>query len=79
MPKWMFWLGGGATRLGQYPACEHLNCALDYLLDDKEENLIAIEEICNAIIKSGGYFKGPIASRLAVEGFGGFVRRENVR
>ena len=69
MAKWIFSLGSRESRLGQYPACEHLNCALDYLLDDKKENLRAIEEICNAIIKSGGYFKTPIASRLAAEGF----------
>ena len=42
-------------RLAKYPACEHLNQALWYLLKKPEENREAIGEIVYAIVKSGGY------------------------
>ncbi len=78
MPKWMFMACGRGSEIGTYPACDHLNCALGYLLDDAEENRTAIEEICYAITKSGGYFYSQIASMLTIQGFGHFVSRKNV-
>lgn len=42
-------------QLAKYPACEHLNMALWYLLKKPEENRDAIGEIVYAIVKSGGY------------------------
>ncbi len=44
-----------ARSISRYPACEHLNMALWYLLKKPEENLDAIGEIVYAIVKSGGY------------------------
>ena len=41
---------------GEYPACDHLNVALRYLLDNADENRFAIEEIVFAITKANGYF-----------------------
>lgn len=66
------------ARFGIYPACEHLNCALGWLLDDAEKNREAIEEICYAITKANGYFYGYIANSLVMYGFGRFVSKENV-
>lgn len=66
-------------EIGSYPACDHLNVALGYLLHDADENRLAIEEICYAITKSGGYFYSHIASLLSVTGFGYFVNKGNVR
>lgn len=44
-----------ARLISKYPACEHLNTALWYLLKKPEENRDAIGEIVYAIVKSGGY------------------------
>lgn len=44
-----------ARSISKYPACEHLNMALWYLLKKPEENRDAIGEIVYAIVKSGGY------------------------
>lgn len=35
-------------RLGEYPACDHLNIALMKLLKNADENRVAIEEILYA-------------------------------
>ena len=78
MPKWMFRFGAREPRIAEYPACDHLNHALDYLLEDAECNKRAIEEICYAITKAGGYFYSHIASLLAVKGYDHFVSRGNV-
>lgn len=78
MPKWMFRVGARRSRIAEYPACDHLNVALGYLLEDVEENRRAIEEICYAITKAGGYFYSHIASLLVVNGLGHFVSKENV-
>ena len=56
-------------RLGCYPACDHLNVALRVLLKKPEENRIAIEEICYAIEKAGGYLYDSVAEELEL--FGG--------
>lgn len=42
-------------QLAKYPACEHLNQALWFLLKNPETNREAIGEIVYAIVKSGGY------------------------
>ena len=68
----------GEKRLATYPACDHLNVALGYLLENADENRRPIEEICYAITKSGGYFYTHIASLLSVTGFGYFVNKANV-
>ena len=49
---------------GEYPACEHLNVALQYLLDSADENIIPIEEIVYAISKSNGYFFDDVKNAL---------------
>jgi hypothetical protein len=41
-----------ARSISKYPACEHLNMALWYLLKKPEENRDAIGEIVYAIVKS---------------------------
>lgn len=74
----MFRLCGRENKIGTYPACDHLNMALGYLLHDIDENHKAIEEICYAIIKADGYFYSHIASLLAVNGYDHFVSKENV-
>ena len=40
-------------RFSQYPACDHLNCALNILLQNYEYNTVAIEEICYAPRETG--------------------------
>ena len=66
------------SKLAIYPSCDHLNVALSYLLEDPEENRRAIEEICYAITKAGGYFYKHIANTLVFYGLGYFVSEENV-
>lgn len=51
-------------KLSRYPACDHLNIALAYLLKNPENNRFAIEEIRWAIVKSGGYFYQHVAKGL---------------
>lgn len=51
-------------RIGTYPSCDHLNCALEVLLEKPLENKTAIEEICYAIDKAGGYFYDHIKDSL---------------
>lgn len=51
-------------RIGTYPSCDHLNCALEYLLEKPAENKTTIEEICYAIDKAGGYFYDHIKDGL---------------
>ena len=58
---------------GKYPACDHLNIALDKLFIDPETNKDAISEICYAIIKADGYFYDHIKSKLKAHGFNQFV------
>jgi hypothetical protein len=50
---------------GEYPACDHLNVALRYLLDSADKNRIPIEEIVYAIEKSNGYFYDDVKNALA--------------
>lgn len=78
MPKWLFRGGARGARLAEYPACDHLNVALDYLLKNAEENRRAIEEICYAIVKAGGYFYAHVANALVFYGLGQFVSEGNV-
>lgn len=56
-------------RLAKYPACEHLNQALWYLLKKPEENRDAIGEIVYAIVKSGGYINDVHEKSLKEMGF----------
>ena len=64
--------------IARYPSCEHLNMALDALLGnhDDEDAQFAIEEICNAINKAGGYYTNRVANLLSMYGFGGYVAKE---
>ena len=50
--------------LGEYPACDHLNCALRRLLGSAEENRFVIEEIVFAITKSCGYIDDDVKDAL---------------
>ena len=62
------WMVMGMFRkrkpFGEYPACDHLNCALRKLLDSAEENSVAIEEIVYAITKSNGYIYDDVKDAL---------------
>ena len=49
---------------GRYPCCDHLNNALRFMLMDWKNNVHAIEEIYQAIIKAGGYFHQDIAEKV---------------
>lgn len=60
-------------RLAYYPQCDHLNLAIEYLLEKPEENRLAIEEICYAILKANGYFFKHIADKLEQNDFENFV------
>lgn len=53
-----------SSRLSEYPACDHLNVAIRLLLSETAEKETAIEEICYAISKSGGYFYDDIKEEL---------------
>lgn len=58
-----------ARLISKYPACEHLNTALWYLLKKPEENRDAIGEIVYAIVKSGGYIHDVYKKELKEMGF----------
>lgn len=58
-----------ARSISKYPACEHLNMALWYLLKKPEENRDAIGEIVYAIVKSGGYIHDCYEKSLKEMGF----------
>lgn len=58
-----------AKSISKYPACEHLNMALWYLLKKPAENRDAIGEIVYAIVKSGGYINGVHEKSLKEMGF----------
>ena len=62
-------------HLDKYPACDHLNVALMLLLKKPEENRYAIEEICYAIVKAGGYFYDSVAEELELIGMNGFLSK----
>lgn len=49
---------------GRYPCCDHLNNALRFMLTDWKNNVYAIEEIYQAIVKAGGYFHKDIADKV---------------
>ncbi len=65
-------------RFGEYPPCDHLNCALACMLNDPLKNKKAIEEICYAIVKARGYYYAHVANDLVRYGFGMFVTEEMV-
>ncbi|MBQ2991109.1 MAG: hypothetical protein IJD60_07445 [Clostridia bacterium] len=77
MFKWMKKACEG-LRFATYPACDHLNISLRFLMEDAENNRRAIEEICFAIIKAGGYYYKDVANCLVFYGFGDFVKEEMV-
>lgn len=56
-------------------ALDHLNIALGHLLKKPEENRFAIEEICYAIAKAGGYFYDSVAEELELIGMGSFLSK----
>lgn len=58
-----------ARSISKYPACDHLNMALWYLLKKPEENRDAIGEIVYAIVKSGGYINDVNEKTLKEMGF----------
>ena len=67
-------------RYGMYPACDHLNCAIQFLLKNHDdnpfatENALAIEEILYAIIGSNGYLYESLKPELKKIGLDYFVR-----
>ena len=61
---------------GRYPACDFLNRALRLLLEHPQENREAIEEICHAISKAGGYFYDDVNQKLADEKIGGWEAKK---
>jgi transcriptional/translational regulatory protein YebC/TACO1 len=74
MGMWMF---RKRKPYGEYPACDHLNVALRYLLDSADKNRIPIEEIVYAITKSNGYFYDDVKDALTKNNFYGFGERED--
>ena len=77
MFKWLDKVHRG-LKLAFYPPCDHLNTALGLLLINADENEAAIEEICYAILKSGGYYYPHIVEKLEVNGFGGLITEKSV-
>ena len=65
-------------RFARYPQCDHLNRAIGYLLEKPEENRLAIEEICYAILKADGYFFKHIVDKLEQNDFGDFVEAAKI-
>lgn len=61
-------------RFSQYPSCDHLNCALNILLQNPKGHRVAIEEICYAIVKANGYFYDHIKDKLNEHGFARFIK-----
>jgi transcriptional/translational regulatory protein YebC/TACO1 len=61
--------------LGEYPACDHLNIALMKLLENADENKVAIQEILYAITKSNGYFYDHVKDELLKKGFAVYRER----
>ena len=51
-------------RKWDYPECDHLNIAIQFLLKNPEENKKAIEEIYFAIKKANGYFYDDVKTTL---------------
>jgi len=52
----------------EYPSIDHLNCALRNMLKHPKCNKAAIEEICYAITKGGGYFYEDVAKEIEEHG-----------
>ena len=50
-----------------YHSIDHLNIALRDLLENPQSNRSAIEEICYAITKSGGYFYADVAEDIRAD------------
>ena len=61
--------------LGEYPACDHLNIALKKLLENTDENRVAIQEILYAITKSNGYIYDYVKDALLEKGFAVYGER----
>ena len=61
--------------LGEYPACDHLNIALMKLLENADDNKVAIQEILYAITKSKGYLYDQVEDALIEKGY--LRRKEN--
>lgn len=59
--------------LGRYPACDHLNCAIKFLLEDPNRNRFAIREILNAILRGNGYLYDYLKPELKRMGFDGII------
>lgn len=62
------------ARFAGYPSCDHLNIALNILLQNAEQNRVAIEEICWAIVKADGYFYEHVKGILNLYGFKQYIK-----
>lgn len=51
-------------RVFDYPACDHLNIALQNLLKTPERNKVAIQEIYFALKRTNGYFYDDVKEAL---------------
>lgn len=63
----------GIPMVGRYPACDHLNCALQFLLEDPHRNRFAIREILHAILRGNGYLYEHLKPELKRMGFDGLI------
>lgn len=61
-------------NFSRYPACDHLNCAIQFLLKKPDKNVEAIAEILYAIFKANGYLYESLKPELNKIGLGGLVR-----
>ena len=50
------------ATFGRYPCCEHINKAIRYCLHGESD--LAIEELLQTILKSGGYLHGGLADEV---------------
>lgn len=58
---------------GRYPACDHLNYAIQILLENPDDNVEAIKEILYAIFKANGYLYEHLKPELKKIGLEGLV------
>lgn len=55
------------SRFGTYPSCDHINCAIHFLMEKgypDEDTRAAISELYYAIFKANGYVYDYVAEEL---------------
>ena len=69
----MFKIRKKEPKFSSYPCADHLNLALKFLLEDKNLNIKAIEEICYALEKADAYYYDYVFDMIIEKG----IRKKN--